>query len=174
MIKKHIGILLFYFLSTASLRAGGYFTISEGVRSAYQKLISLQFNDAKNSLDALKKSEPDNLTIIFIENYLECARILLDDNEEAYKAARRHMDKRLERISRGDKNSPYYLYCQAEIRLHWAVLRGRYGDYLSCVSDIKQGYSLLEENQRRFPDFAANKKSLGLLHAVVGNVPDEL
>jgi tetratricopeptide (TPR) repeat protein len=39
---------------------------------------------------------------------------------------------------------------------------------------VKQGYNLLEENQRRFPDFMANLKSLGMLHAVVGNVPDEL
>jgi tetratricopeptide (TPR) repeat protein len=44
---------------------------------------------------------------------------------------------------------------------------------MTALSDIKQAYALLEENQRKFPDFIANKKSLGVMHALVGNVPDE-
>jgi tetratricopeptide (TPR) repeat protein len=161
------------FFTKNDLHAAGYFDLSPGVRSAYQKLISLRFVEARAELDALKRTEPDNLMTHYLDNYLECATIMLDDNETAYRRGSKNMDKRLDKISRGDRNSPYFLYCQAEIRLQWAVLRGRYSDYLACMSDVKQGYSLLEENQRRFPEFVANKKSLGLLHAAVGNVPDE-
>lgn len=173
-MKRSYYLLITLLLLPLQTYAGGVFDFSDNVKSAYQKVISLQFIDARKEVDAIKRNAPDNLAILFVENYLECARILLDDNEKEYDNLNKNMNKRLDKISRGDRSSPYYLYCQAEIRLQWAVLRGRYGDYLSCVSDIKQGYALLEENQRRFPDFAANKKSLGLLHAVVGNVPDEL
>jgi tetratricopeptide (TPR) repeat protein len=163
-----------YISTSITLLASGYFDLSPSCRSAYQKLISLRFAEARTEIDALKRSEPDNLIGPFLENYLECAIAMLDDDEKAYRRWVRQVDKRLDRISRGDRNSPYYLYTQAEIRLQWAVLRGRYSDYLTCISDVKQGYALLEENQRRFPDFVANKKSLALLHAVVGNVPDEI
>lgn len=156
------------------ITGAGVFEFSPGVRSAYQKIISLQIDAARNDIAALKKSEPDNLLLLFLDNYIECSTALLNDSEKDYRRWSKNMDSRLYKISKGDSKSPYFLYCQAEIRLQWAVLRGRYGDYLSCVSDVKQGYALLQENQSRFPDFAANKKSLGLLHAVVGNVPDEV
>jgi tetratricopeptide (TPR) repeat protein len=166
--------LLFFLGFSTPVFPGGVFQFSQGACDTYQKIASLRFSEAWTDLANLKKSEPDNLVLLFLENYLECATALLNDSEKDYRKWSKNMDKRLYKISQGDSKSPYFLYCQAEIRLHWAILRGRYGDYLSCVSDVKQGYALLEENQRRFPDFAANKKSLGLLHAVIGNVPDEL
>lgn len=177
--KKRRSLLLFACCFAALLyaentMATGVFELSTATRSAYEKIISLRFEEARTEIEALKKSEPNNLMPYFIENYLECASAVLNDSEDEYRRGVKKMDKRLDKLSSGDNTSPYYLYCQAEVRLQWAVLRGRYGDYLSCITNVKNSYSLLEENQRRFPDFVANKKSLGLLHAIVGNVPSEI
>ena len=38
--------------------------------------------------------------------------------------------------------------------------------------EIKRAFHLLERNQRLFPDFMPNKKNLGLMHALIGTVPD--
>ncbi|MEZ4894712.1 MAG: hypothetical protein R2778_17075 [Saprospiraceae bacterium] len=172
MKKIVFGVLIGLFCFK-DLTAQRYYEFSPMARQAYREIMSLRFEKAISSLDALKQGEPDNLTRIFLENYLEVLWIGVEDDETAYKRLSDNMDKRLYQLSRGEPRSPYYRYTQAEVRLQWAVLRARFGDELACLNDVKQAYALLEENNRRFPDFMANKKSLGVLHALVGNVPDE-
>lgn len=166
-------IILFLFFQQPT-QAAGYFANTTGIRSTYQKIISLRLDEARTELDALKLAEPNNLMVHFVENYWECVSALLNDDERQYLSWSRNMSKRLDKISKGDRQSPYYLYSQAEIRLQWAVLQGRYGDYIACAWSVKQGFALLEENQRRFPAFTANKKNLGVIHALAGNIPKEI
>lgn len=169
--------LIFFVLSCASVlgypTAGKYFDFSSSAKDTYLKATGLRLNEAHASLAHLKQNEPDNLIPILIENYLDFLAVFVSDRADDYKKLSKNMDPRLDKIARGDRRSPYYLYCQAEIRLQWAFLRTRFGDYLSAMSDTKQAYALLEENQRRFPNFVANQKSLGIIHALVGNVPEE-
>lgn len=150
-----------------------YFAFSASTRDAYQKTVSLRFGEARTSLDAMKRLEPDNLMAPFVENYLDFLTVFVNDNKSEYQRLAKNMESRLEKIAAGPSNSPWYLYTQAEIRLQWAITRSRYNDFLTSMSDIKQAYALLEENQRKFPDFMANKKSLGIMHAMIGNVPEE-
>jgi tetratricopeptide (TPR) repeat protein len=170
----HVAVLLAaMLLSRTATARGRYFDFNATARDAYQKTISLRFVEARALIDRLKREEPDNLIPLFVENYWECLYVFAEDDEALYDRYVRGVDKRLSLLSRGDRSSPYYLYCQAETRLQWALLRGRFGAYLSALSDIKQGYALLEQNVREHPDFVANKKSLGIIHSMVGNVPKE-
>ncbi len=167
------GALLLTCQLQADPQGVAYFAFSATSREAYQKAVSLRFGEARGALALMKSKEPDNLIGIFVENYLDFMTIFVNDNKSEYQQLAKNMEKRLEKIARGPSNSPWYLYTQAEIRLQWAFTRGRYSEFLSSMSDIKQAYALLEENQRKFPDFAPNKKSLGLLHTMIGNVPEE-
>ena len=153
--------------------AGPYFDFSPAVRDAYQKAVSLRLGESQAALDLLKNSEPDNLLSLYIANYVDFLTVFVNENKAEYQRLSRNMDPRLDKLSRGDRRSPYYLYTQAQVRLQWAILRLRFNDYLAGASDIKQAHALLEENQRRFPEFIANKMSLGIMHALVGNVPEE-
>ncbi len=173
---SRFGILICLLLGPVSptrLPAQQYFDFSPRAADAYQKIFSLRFLEAEGALAELQQKEPDNLARIFLENTLEVLRIGIDDDEGAYNRCVKNMDSRLYQLSRGEPRSPYYRYTQAETRLQWAVLHARFGHYFSCLSNIKAGYALLRENQRRFPDFMANHKSLGVLHVLVGNVPDD-
>jgi tetratricopeptide (TPR) repeat protein len=172
-MRYSIALALISFVAIVPVAARKYFDFNARCLDAYQKTTSLRFLEAGAALDKIKLEEPDNLIPLFIENYLECLYIFAEDDEALYARYVKGMDKRLSIISKGDRASPYYLYCQAEIRLQWALLRGRFGAYLSSLSDIKQGYALLEQNLREHPDFVANKKSLGAIHCLVGNVPKE-
>ncbi len=149
------------------------FDFSPRARAVYQQILSLRFTEARASLAELQGHEPGNLIVPFLENYLDVLQILIDDDRTAYKRLEKRRTARLARMARGDNRSPYYRYTQAEIRLQWAILQIRYGDYLAGGSNIKQAYALLKENRRRFPEFIANLKSLGILHALVGNIPTE-
>ena len=172
-MNRFVWCFLLTIVPSSSAFCSKYFEFSPQAKDAYNRIFSLRFEEARLTLDGLKQHEPDNLMAVFLENYLEVLGIGVDDDEAAYNRLSKNMDTRLYQLSRGEPRSPYYRYTQAETRLQWAVLRAQFGDYLSSLSDIKLAYALLEENARRFPDFVANKKSLGILHALVGNVPDD-
>lgn len=172
-MKKLPLLFGFLLLQASSLWAAKYFDFSPAARSAYQNALSLRLTEAKATLDQMKRNEPDNLMAVYVENYIDFITIFANDSETEYRQLSKNMDKRLDKLSRGDRRSPYYLYTQAEIRLQWAILRIRFSDFLSGASDAKQAYALLEQNQKKYPEFIANKKSLGLLHAMVGNLPED-
>lgn len=160
-------------LSTAALSAPKTYVLSPGVKGAYQKIATLRLGEARSDIEALKKNEPNNLFPIFIENYADFLTAFLSDSKADYNRLAKRMTPRLEQLAKGDPRSPWHLYAQAEIRLHWALLRGRFNDYMSSLSEIKQASTLLEENAKRYPDFAPNKKSLALIHAFAGSTPEE-
>jgi hypothetical protein len=171
-MKKTLPMLLLGLLLCGPLFAGKYFAFSGSAKDAYQKALSLRLVEARSAIEQMKRGEPDNLMALFVENYLDFVTVFANDSKAEYSRLSKNMDSRLDKIARGDRQSPYYLYTQAEIRFQWSVLRIRFGDYLSAASDMKQAYALLEQNLKKHPDFMANKKSLGMLHAMVGNVPD--
>jgi tetratricopeptide (TPR) repeat protein len=180
-VKNLIYFLLLAFVSyTAQPLAahdpaakGSYFDFNTPARNIYQQILHLQIEPARKALEQFRQQEPDNLIGVFLENYADFFTVFTSDNKQEFKRLRKNMEPRVARIARGDRHSPYFLYTQAEIRLQWAFLHLRYGEYLSAMSDVKQAYALLDENLRRYPDFPASKKSLGVMHVIVGNVPDE-
>ncbi|MBK8502704.1 MAG: hypothetical protein IPL46_11060 [Saprospiraceae bacterium] len=92
---------------------------------------------------------------------------------DTYEKLKQNKELRLSAIRRGDDQSPYYLYTQADIHLQWAITRVKFEDYFQAVMEIKRAFSLLSKNEELFPDFMPNKKNLGLLHALIGTVPDQ-
>ncbi len=173
-IFRTIGIAFFAFIFHEKIEARqGHFNWTSDARMAYNFATALRFTESRAVLNTIASNDPDNLLRPFIENYIDFFTVFINENKNEYATLRKNLDPRLAAIAKGDKNSPYYLYCQAEMRLQWAIVRGKFGDYLTAINETKQAYALLEENQKKFPDFAANKKSLGVLHALVGTVPDE-
>ncbi|MFN0015080.1 MAG: tetratricopeptide repeat protein [Saprospiraceae bacterium] len=162
--------LLFF---SAPVIAAGTFEFSPLARDAYRKAFSLRFGEAAAALAELRKREPNNHITPLVENHLDFMTVLVNDDQAEYKRLAQNMEPRLARLARGDRKSPWYLFSQAEVRLQWAVLHGKHNAYLSGLSDIKQAYALLEQNNREHPGFAPNLKSLGIIHALVGAVPEE-
>ncbi len=149
------------------------FQASSRIREAYTQILDLRLGEARKSIAGIKQAEPGNLLVLLLDDYIDFFTVLLNDNRTEYKHLLKNRDPRLAQIARGPRKSPWFLYTQAEIRLHWAVLEGRFGANLAALNDVKQAYALLEQNRREHPDFRANDKSLGILHALVGNVPEE-
>jgi tetratricopeptide (TPR) repeat protein len=156
-----------------TLLASGKFEFSTLARSAYDKTMALKLDEADYYLSQLKQKEPDNLMADFIENYKECLIIFVNEEEADYNRYKIKEAKRIAAFKAGDKNSPYYLYCQAQTRLLWAMNKAKFGSWLGAFNETTEAFSLLESNQKKFPNFLPNKMSLGVLHGVVGSIPDD-
>lgn len=166
-----ISAILFFSVSH-QLSATTKFEFTPEAKKAYDLVLSLRFNEARSTIFQIKFEDPDNLIVYYIENYIDFFTVFINEDKEEFKALEKNKDYRLDRIKQGDKDSPYYLYAQAEIKLQWALARTKFEEYFTAFTEVRAAYKLLTKNQKRFPDFMANKKSLGILHALVGTVPD--
>ena len=149
-----------------------YFELSTDAKLAYEKTFSLRFTEAKAILSRMRVEEPNNLIVHHIENYMDFYKIYINEDEEEFKRLKPKKNYRLDQIKKGDPSSPYYLFLQADIRLHWALARLKFEEYVTSFTEVNKAYRQLKKNQRLFPDFILNLKDLGILHAMVGTIPD--
>ncbi len=159
--------------ANCTTQAYGYFEFSPTAKSTYDLIFSLRFKEARKELVNLRISEPDNLIAHSLANYMDCLTIFIGEQEEAYDRLKQKKEIRLDAMRSGDKDSPYFLYTQADIYLQWAITRVKFEDYFQAVLEIKRAFNLLKRNDKLFPDFMPNRKNLGLLHALIGTVPEE-
>lgn len=171
--NRYFFSIIFLFLGSTGLFAGKYYDLTPTAKSAYDKIHCLRFDEATIDIQKLKREEPDNLIVGLVEDHLDFLKVLISSDEFTFKNLEKNKNTRLDALSKGDKSSPYHLFSQAVIRLHWAVLNGKYNKYLAAINDVKQSYGLLTENQKKFPNFKANLLPLGVMHALIGTVPEE-
>ncbi len=171
---------LFTFLALTSLAAltpargaDTYFSFHDEAQDIYQHILELRLDAARLKLDRLSRREPGNLITHHLANYIDFFTLHITEDENLYRQLLPRRDQRLAAVLAGDPKSPYYYYVQAEIRLHWALIRLRFEDYLPAFRDMNRAHKLLLKNQELYPDFLPNLKDLGVLHAVVGTIPDQ-
>lgn len=159
--------LIFLLLISSKLNAGD-FDFGSNLQQAYAEVLKLRISPGK----ALLAKEPQNNGLrLYIENYADIAYLLVSENPTYYRKAVEKEDERLSLLKDLDEKSPYSRFLQAEIHLHWAFVKLKFGHELSGCWDIIKAYRLLEENSQKFPKFLPNRKSLGLLHVLFGSAP---
>ncbi len=154
------------------LAKGGYFDFNHGCKKIYHKVTSLQLDEAETLIRNQKIQEPENLILDYLNNYIDFFILFIGEEDYEFKKREHHEALRLKRLSSGNRNSPYYLYCLAEINLQWALIRLKQEEYFKAYSEIRSAYKYLEKNTRLYPQFMPNLKSLGILHALIGTIPD--
>lgn len=143
------------------------YSFSPNVQQAYREVFKLKVNAAKA---LLAKEKSPNALAVYVENYTDMVTLLVSDNKALFDQLSPHQDERLSWLD-DQPNSPYQRFIQAEIRLHWAFIKLKFGKEMSASWDIIKAYRLLAENARLYPDFVPTYKSLGLLHVLIGSAP---
>lgn len=139
---------------------------------AYRSLMRLDLDRGMEQIHRLEAGAPQNLVSHHLRSYHGFFAAYTDDQESSFKENKKIRDEALKALQQGPDDSPWHLFLQADVRLQWALLRFRHGEYFAGFWEVKRAYNLLEKNRDRFPDFAPNYKDLGILHALVGTVPD--
>ncbi len=171
-MRQLLFIFVLLFFVGGFLQAAPYFAYTPQAKSAYQKALNLRFDEAKVVLQQIKQDDPENLIIHHVENYIDFFTVFINENYTQFKQLEVRKSTRLKAIQQGPKDSPYFLYTQAEIRLQWALARLKFEEYFNAFNEVSKAYKQLNQNQEKFPAFIANKKSLGILHALIGTIPD--
>jgi tetratricopeptide (TPR) repeat protein len=163
-----IPLLIFFEWSSATVAQ-----ISPNLAQAYHQTTKLRLGVAKQYL-AKEKNNQDAVAVAFgqyVENYADMVTLLVSDDPALFSQLAPRQDQRMTMLDKLPETSPYRQFLKAEIRMHWAFVKLKFGRELSASWDIIKAYKLLDENARRFPDFVPTFKSLGLLHVLVGSAP---
>ena len=149
------------------------FDFNDNCKNAYKEIFKLKIENGQSILEEEKAANPENLMPYFIENFIDFLTIYISEDETLFNEAEKRKDFRFNKIKQGPKDSPYYLFLQAELHLQWASARLKFGEYLPAFFEVRKAHKLLKENIDRYPDFKPNKKSLGFLTALFGAIPDK-
>ncbi|TNF25087.1 MAG: tetratricopeptide repeat protein [Bacteroidetes bacterium] len=156
-----------------TLRARGvHFVPSEDFQTAYALLLDLKFDDAQRRIAKIKVSDPENVGVYYLEDLSDFLYIVVTEDQIEFERRKENRSQRLKLFEQLPENSPYKYLAQGEIHLHWAFSMMRFGEYLSGAREINKAFHLLEKNMKAHPDFLPTYKGMGLLHTLVGTVPD--
>ncbi|HEY0670602.1 MAG TPA: tetratricopeptide repeat protein, partial [Sphingobacteriaceae bacterium] len=172
MVKKILLSLFLVFILSYDSQAN--FDFNTNCINAYQAIFDLRLSDAKTLLTKEKQQNPHNGITILLDNYIDYFTLLASENKSDYNRLKSLRSERINALEKQDKNSPYYLFSQAEINLQWGLLKSRFHDYLSSGMDIRRADNLLNENSAKFPSFLPNKKSSALIDVIFGSIPSNL
>ncbi len=172
MNRKFLLISFILFFLILDVKAN--FDFNSNCKQAYRAIFDLRLSDAKNLIEKEKAKNPNNGITLLLENYVDYFTLLASENKSDYERLKRLKSSRLSALEKKDKNSPYYLFTQAEINLQWGMLESKFQDYFSSAMNIRKADKLLSTNAAKHPDFLPNKKSAGLIDVIFGSIPSNL
>jgi tetratricopeptide (TPR) repeat protein len=172
MHYKYLITLLFLFSIQQATKAN--FVFNSNSIAAHQAIFDLRFNDARKYIRDEKVNNPQNGITVLLENYLDYIFLFTSENTVEFEKFKIRKSDRIDEIKKNDKNSPYYLFAQAEIHLQSGMIKAKFGEYVSSSYDFKKAKDLLTENNVKYRDFLPNQKSLGMIEVIFGAVPSNL
>ncbi|WP_234735288.1 tetratricopeptide repeat protein [Tellurirhabdus bombi] len=169
-MRRLIAFLLFCLAGAISPVLAADFEFTPALQRAYADILKLKVQGAQRVI--APEVTRRNGVALYLDNYADMITLLISDDRKAFARFEAREDQRLDALRNLDANSPWQRLLQAEVRLHWAFVKLKFGQEVSASWDIIRAYRLLEENRKKFPNFWPTYKSLGVLHILIGSVPE--
>ncbi len=142
-------------------------------RQAYGEIMSLRFASARKTLMTEKQLYPENVYVDYLENYINFLRVFIGENLKVFDALSEDFEMHYGRVENLSDTGRYKNLLLANMNLQQAFVRLKFGQYFSAAWEINRAYRMLTENVERFPDFIPNYITMGVLHVMIGLVPDK-
>jgi Tetratricopeptide repeat len=166
---RKLFIILYSLLTTISPSKASNFEINPTIISAYSEISKTKLVTGRAILE---RDKSNNGFKVYLKSYADLIQLLITEDKVFYPQFIDNQDSRLEYLANLDSKSPYARMLQAEVHLHTAFVRLKFGHEIKGAWEIIKAYKLLEANNKEFPSFIPNQKSLGLLHILIGSTPE--
>lgn len=148
------------------------FSFTPRLQMAYFEIQKLRLEAGRSLIAQERSQQPANGVLLYLDNYADMYYLLISEDKAAFNRLLPQEEARLAALSRLPATSPFQRLLMAEVRLHWAFAKLKFGNEVSACWDVIKAYRLLDENSKKFPTFVPTYKSLGLLHVLIGSVPE--
>ncbi|HQS25286.1 MAG: hypothetical protein B7Y11_10075 [Sphingobacteriia bacterium 24-36-13] len=170
-MSKIASILLIFMCTTLNGWTQTKFDFNASCFQAYQEIGKLKTKTGQLQIQKLQLQQPDNLIPVLLENYIDFYTLFFNEDPSEYTDLFPQFQERLNQVEKGNKQSPYYLYSQAVIRIQRATIQIKFGNFWDAGWDCRKAFILLKENKKKFPQFSPNDLWFGALEAAIGTVP---
>lgn len=155
------------FLGTAQ-----HYEFNETLQKAYGHILNLHYQKAQILIDAQLKATPKHAIALYLKNFNEVLPVFIQEDKQVYTRVAHHEDQVLHILEKLPTSSPYYYFTQAEVKLHWAILKLKFGDHASAALNVRSCYKILETGLQKYPDFVPMVKTMAVLKIVIGSIPE--
>lgn len=165
--------VLLFFIKSCGQAIAQPLALPEPLTKAYASIQQLRLQEGKVLLAQAEKEGMKHPALPYLHNYADLFELLITEDQALFQKRLPLLDTRLralEQLTRDDDAQRRFY--QAELRLHWAFIKLKFGQEVSASWDIIRAYRLLDENAKRFPNYLPTYKSLGLLHVLIGSIPE--
>jgi len=157
--KAILTVCLFCFLS---ISGNAQCIPNETYLRDYNKIINLQGYD---------KVASDPVSV-YLKHLQYTINYLITEDENILDSLESSEDGFITTISENCKD-PYKTFYLAEIRLRNAFISAKTGSELTASWQLRQAFKMLDENISEYPTFTSQYKTMGLLHILLGSVPEK-
>lgn len=174
LLKK----LFFYKLAIVFLLLGNglnaqNFDFNKSCKLIYNQVVSLNFCAADSLLISEKKRQKNNPILDYLSCYRNFYELIIGEENRQYELFFTSMKTQLNKIENANKNSPYFLYTQAEMKFFSCIGEFKFGNNWRAAFDFYTSYKLIKKNQEKFPNFQLNKKLWGIFQLLAGLIPEK-
>jgi tetratricopeptide (TPR) repeat protein len=167
-------LLLFFSVFSKTARCTDYtFDYTPACAQAYKAYLALRPDIGDALIRGEIAARPRNLMAVYISDYGDFLTLLFNGDPARRTQRATHEDERLKMINKGSDDDPWKRLALAGIHLHQALIHVRSGEQFKAAISFRKSYSLLKENDARFPKFAPTAVLYGTEEAIAGTIPDE-
>lgn len=157
-----------------SLSAQAAIDFNDNCKAAYKRITAFAIPEARLLIAKEKRHNPQNTAVLYLENTADFFSIFATENPKDFQRMESRKEERIALLEKESANSPYRDFMIAEMHMQWALTRFKFQEYVSGALEVNKAFGLLEQNKKRFPDFIATNKSLGLIHIMLSMAPPSL
>ncbi len=165
-----LAVLIALVIGATSNLAAATYIWNEHTDSLYNNIISLKFTSAKR---AIASEGYTNLNNYLLDDYIGFLEVFLSEDEQVFDRFEVGQEKRFAAVKNGDGKSPWHLYVQAEMSLHFALASLKMKNYYDGFMGCRKAWKLYHANRERFPQFKPNLKGIATLKAIMGIIPPQ-
>ena len=172
MIKHSLFFGLFFILF-GSITAYPQVQFDTNCRQAYDHILSLQFDKAVALLNEEEIQYPNNAYVAYLRNYIDFISLFISQDEDLYDSLSNNKYIHFSAVDQLSDTNRYKNIFLGDMHLQWAISKIIFGDLFTGAIEFNKAYHLIEGNVQEFPGFRLNLLSMGVLHIIVGLVPDK-
>lgn len=165
-------LLIFILIHGAAASGFASFAYDARVEAAHGEIHAMRFSRATDLVNDLKKEDATVAFYYYLAQFQETIELLISQDKEAYKPYTMRSAARQSSLKQLDAQSPWKAYCLAEMSVYEAMIHAKFGEMNKAASGISNAYKLLSRNAEEHPEFLPTYKTLGLLEAGIGTLPD--
>ena len=159
--------LCLFFTVNFSTTAQNIWEFDEQDHQSYQELLSLKL------IDPTSFSTPNRNSTFYLSHFRNSVQLLISDNPSELVEYEKNTDKILDQFKKQKGDSPYLKFYTAEVLLQSAFVHLKLGHEFSAGWELRKAYREIRRNIKAYPDFLPQYKTIGLLHIIIGSVPDK-